>query len=117
MVYRRRAKKSRDWVPPTGAGRVVKKMAPRLDGILIKSYAQLLAMVEDLWELEDELQKKAEAERQLWAEQGRGSKEDLEEAEDFVKKQEEFKVLTTGDMDGAKEWLQQQGCMRFRHLC
>ena len=86
MVYRRKAKKSRDWVPPTGARRVVKKMAPRLDGILIKSYVQLLAMVEELWELEDELQKKAEAERQLWAKQGRGSKEDLEDAEDFVKK-------------------------------
>ena len=43
-------------------------------------------MVEELWELEDELQKKSEAERQLWAKQGRGSKEDLEDAEDFVKK-------------------------------
>ena len=117
MVYRRRAKRSGSWVPPTGAGRLVKEMAPRLDGILINSYAQLLAMVEELWELEDELQKESEAERQLWAKQGRGSKEDLEDAEDFVKKQEEFKVLTTGDIDGAKEWLQQQGCMRFRNLC
>ena len=92
-------------------------MTHRLDGILINSYAHLLAMVEELWVLEDELQKKSEDERQLWAKQGRGSKEDLEDAEHFVKKQEEFKVLTTGDMDGAKEWLQQQGCMRFRHRC
>ena len=116
MVYRRKAKTG-DWIPPTGAGRVVKKMAPKLDGILIKSFAQLLTVVKEVWELKDELQKEAEAERQRWAEQGRGSKEDFEEAEDFLKKQEEFKVLTTGDMEGAKEWLQQQGGMRAQHLC
>ena len=110
MVYRRRAKGSSFWVPPTGAGRVVK------DGILINSYVQLMAMVDELWELEDKLQKESEAERQLLAKQGRGSKEDLEDAEDFVKEQKEFKILTTGDIDGAKEWLQQQGSMRFRYL-
>ena len=69
-----------------------------------------------MWELEDELQKESEAERLLLVKQGRGSKEDLEDAEAFVKDQEEFKILTTGDIDGAKEWLQQQGSMRFRYL-
>ena len=91
-------------------------MLPRLDSILINSYAHLLATVEDLKELEDELQKEFEAERQLLAKQGRDSREDLKDAEDFVKEQKEFKGLTTGDMDGAKEWLQQQGSRRFRNL-
>ena len=118
MVYRKKAKKG--WIPPTGAGRGVKNMTPKLDFILIKSLTQLVSMVEEVWELKDELQKEAEAERQRWAEQGRGSKEDLEEAEDFVKNQEEFKALTAGDMERAKEWqewLQQQGGMGSRHLC
>ena len=115
MVYRRKAKT--DWIPSTGAGRVVKNTAPKLDFILIKSLTQLVTMVEEVWELKDELQKEAEAERQRWAEQGRGSKEDLDEAEDFVKNQEELKVLTTEDMEGTKEWLRQQGGMRSRHLC
>ena len=113
MVYKRKAKK--DWIPPTGAGRVVKNMAPKLDFILIKSLTQMVTMVEEVWELKDELRKEAEAERRRWAEQGRGSQEDLEEAEEFVKSQEEYKVLTAGDMEGAKEWLLQGG-MRPRHL-
>ena len=47
MVYRRKAKTG-DWIPPTGAGRVVKKMTPKLDGIVIKSFAQLLTMLEEV---------------------------------------------------------------------
>ena len=116
MVYVRRAKRSGYWVPPAGSGEVVAEMLPRLDNILINSYAQLLATVEELKGLEDELQREFEAQRQLLAKQGGDSREDLEDAGDFVKEQKEFKELTTGDMAEAKEWLQQQGSRRFRNL-
>ena len=100
MVYKKKAKKDR--IPPAGAGRVVKNKAPKLDFILIKSMTQMVAMVEEVWELKDELRKEAEAERRRWAEQGRGS-------------QEEYMVLSAEDLEGAKEWLLQGG-MRPRHL-
>ena len=112
----RREKRSADWVLPAGSRGVVGEMSPRLDSILINSYARLLATVEELKELEDELRKEFEAERKLLAKQGRDSREDLEDAEDFVKEQREFRGLTKGDMDRAKEWLQQQGGRRFRNL-
>ena len=116
MVYVRRKKRAGSWVPPAGSGEVVVEMLPRLDNILLNSYAQLLATVEELKGLEDELQREFEAQRQLLAKQGGDSREDLEDAGDFVKEQKEFKELTTGDMAEAKEWLQQQGSRRFRNL-
>ena len=112
MVYKRKTKK--DWIPPTDPGRVVKNRAPKLN-ILIKNLTQMVAMVEEVWELKDELRKEAEAERRRWADQGRGSQEDLEEAEKWVKSQEEYKVLSAEDLEGAKEWLLQGG-MKPRHL-
>ena len=117
MVYVRRAKRSGSWRPPTGSRGVVVGMSTRLDNILIDSYAQLIATVEELKALEDELHRESEAKRKLLIEQERDSREDLEDAEDFVKEQKEFQGLTAGDMDGAREWLQQQGGRRFRNLC
>ena len=53
----RRAKRFGSWVPPAGSGEAVVGMSPRLDRILISSYAQLLATVEELKALDDELQR------------------------------------------------------------
>ena len=96
MVYKRKTKK--DWIPPTDAGRVEKNRAPKLN-ILIRNLTQMVAMVE----------------RRRWADQGLGSQEDLEEAEKWVKSQEEYKVLSAEDLEGAKEWLLQGG-MKPQHL-
>ena len=117
MVYVRRAKRVGTWMPPAGSREVVVEMLPRPDNILIDAYAQLLATVEELKGLEDQLQREFEVQRELLAKQGGDSREDLEDAGDFVKEQKEFKELTTGDMAKAKEWLQQQGGRRYRNLC
>ena len=112
MVYVRQAKLSGTWVPPAGSstarGRqdpreVVVEMLPRPDNLLIDAYAQLLATVEELKGVEDELQREFEVQRELLAKQMGDNREDLEDAGDFVKEQKEFKELTTGDMVKAKE--------------
>ena len=79
-----------------------KNRGPKLN-ILIKNLIQMVDMVEYVWELKDELRKEAEAERQRWADQGLGSQEDLEEGEKWVKSQEEYKVLSAQDLEGAKQ--------------
>jgi hypothetical protein len=114
MVYVRRAKRVGTWMPPAGSREVGVEMVPRPDASLIDASAQLLATVEELKGLDDQLQREFEVQRELLAKQGGDSREDLEDAGDFVKEQKEFKELTAEDMVKANEWLRQQGSRRYR---